>query len=205
VNVDISGFFPNTRFPLVARAIESALPKFLSPETRRLVTDICCHGGVLPTGAPTSPAIANLVLLRADRAISVVSDRKAINYTRYADDLTFSGNDPVNILPFVREVLAGLGYELDKKKTNIFRKGRRQVVTGLVVNDKVSVPRLMRRKLRAAVQRAANDDTDLTWHKAPMSLSELEGRIAFTAIAHREQALNLLVKLRATRGGKDGR
>lgn len=205
VNVDISGFFPNTRFPLVARAIESALPKFLSPETRRLVTDICCHGGVLPTGAPTSPAIANLVLLRADRAISVVSARKAINYTRYADDLTFSGNDPVNILPFVRDVLAGLGYELDKKKTNIFRKGRRQVVTGLVVNDKVSVPRLMRRKLRAAVYRAANDDTDLTWHKAPMSLSELEGRIAFTAIAHREQALNLLVKLRATRGGKDGR
>jgi len=200
--VDITGFFQNTRFPLVARAIENALPKYMSPETRRLVTDICCYDGVLPTGAPTSPAIANLVLLRADHSISKVAGRNQITYTRYADDLTFSGEDPLKILPFVSEVLDGLGYKLDKKKTNIFRKGRRQIVTGLVVNQKVSVPRLMRRKLRAAVHRATQKSVDLTWHKAPMTMAELEGRIAFTAIAHREEALRMLKALRDKKEAK---
>jgi retron-type reverse transcriptase len=203
VNVDISGFFSNTRFPLIARAIENALPKYLSIESRRLVTDICSYNGVLPTGAPTSPAIANLVLLRADRAIGKVAARHDITYTRYADDLTFSGEVPLSILPFVREVLNGLGYQLDQKKTNIFRKGRRQVVTGLVVNQKVSVPRLMRRKLRAAVHRATHTETELTWHKVPMNRAELEGRIAFTAIAHREEAKALFDKLRGKREKPD--
>ena len=139
-----------------------------------------------------------MVLLRADRAISKVATRNKITYTRYADDLTFSGENPLKILPFVREVLSGLGYQLDKKKTNIFRKGRRQVVTGLVVNEKVSVPRLVRRKLRAAVYRATHTEIGLTWHKAPMNRAELEGRIAFTAIAHREESKALFEKLRGT-------
>ena len=54
----------------------------------------------------------------------------------------------------------------------------------------------MRRKLRAAVHRATQTTDDLTWHKVPMTRAELEGRIAFTAIAHREEALGMLKTLR---------
>ena len=92
--------------------------------------------GGLPIGAPTSPAIANLVMLPVDRALAKVAARHGVAYTRYADDLTLSGDDPARLLPFLREVVGKLGYRLDPKKTNFFRRGRRQVVTGLVVNDK---------------------------------------------------------------------
>ncbi|MBM3611710.1 MAG: RNA-directed DNA polymerase, partial [Alphaproteobacteria bacterium] len=139
LNVDIEGFFPNTRFKLVRRAVERALPRRLSPEARRLVVDACSMGGGLPIGAPTSPAIANLVMLPVDRALAKVAARHGIAYTRYADDLTLSGDDPARMLPFLRELVGQLGYRLDPKKTNFFRRGRRQVVTGLVVNDRVSV------------------------------------------------------------------
>lgn len=201
LNVDIAGFFPSTRFWLIRRAVDVAMPKWASEVTRRFATDICACGGVLPIGAPTSPAIANIVLLSADKAIAKVAKTNKLSYTRYADDITLSGENPLHILPFVRDVLKGLGYEIDPRKTNIFRRGRRQVVTGLVVNDKVSVPRSVRKRLRAAVHRATKDEgtENLTWHKCSMSIQELEGRIAFTGVAHPVEAAGLAQKLRNRR------
>ena len=198
MNVDIAGFFPNTNFWLIRRAIDIAMPKWISEPTRRLATDICAFGGVLPIGAPTSPAIANIVLLPVDRAISRVAIRNKLSYTRYADDITLSGDDPTHILPFIRDVIKGLGYELDSKKTNIFRRGRRQIVTGLVVNDKVSVPRSVRKRLRAAIHRVGCEQSSerLTWHQRTMSIQELQGRIAFTGVAHPNEAADLAKKLR---------
>ena len=200
LNVDIAGFFPGTRFALVRHAVETAMPRWMSAEGRRLATDICCHGGGLPIGAPTSPCLANIIMRSADKAISKVAQRRRLAYTRYADDITLSGDDPAPVLPFVRQVLKGLGYELDPKKTNIFRRGRRQVVTGLVVNDKVSVPRVVRRRLRAAVHRATMEDKPpVTWHGREMAPQELEGRIAFIGVAHPEVAQALRNTLKAGR------
>ena len=95
----------------------------------RLLAVLCSFSGGLPTGAPTSPAIANQVLSRADRSIRKAAEAKNVCYTRYADDLTFSGDghEPVEILPFVEEVVGQLGYQLDPKKTNFFRKGQAPV------------------------------------------------------------------------------
>ena len=211
VNVDIEGFFPNTRFKLVRRAVERILPRRLSPEARRLVVDICTMGGGLPIGAPTSPAIANHVMLPVDRALAKVAARHGVAYTRYADDLTLSGDDPARLLPFLRQVVGQLGYRLDPKKTNFFRRGRRQVVTGLVVNDKVSVPRKLRRRLRAAVHRVATQGAaaELEWHGRPMHAGELAGRIAFAGVAHPDESRALAARLREglarkRRGGKAG-
>ncbi|MFM8678171.1 MAG: reverse transcriptase domain-containing protein [Alphaproteobacteria bacterium] len=198
LNVDIEGFFPNTRFKLVRRAVERALPRRLSPEARRLVVDACSMGGGLPIGAPTSPAIANLVMLPVDRALAKVAARHGIAYTRYADDLTLSGDDPARMLPFLRELVGQLGYRLDPKKTNFFRRGRRQVVTGLVVNERVSVPRKLRRRLRAAVHRVATQGAtaELEWHGRPMHAGELAGRIAFAGVAHPAESRALAARLR---------
>ena len=81
-----------------------------------------------------------------------MAGRAGVAYTRYADDLTFSGGDEaIGLLPFAREVVGGLGYRLDDAKTNLYRRGRRQLVTGLVVNEKPNLPRRARRRLRAAV------------------------------------------------------
>jgi retron-type reverse transcriptase len=201
VNVDIQGFFPNTGFKRLRRAVERALPPDLSPEARRLVVDICAMDGGLPTGAPTSPAIANLVMGPVDRALARVAARHGVAYTRYADDLTLSGDDPLPLLPFLRQAIGRLGYQLDPKKTNIFRRGRRQIVTGLVVNDKVSVPRRLRRRLRAAAHRVARDGAAaaLTWNRRPMNAGELAGHIAFIGVAHPEESRALAAALAAGR------
>lgn len=196
VNVDISGFFQNTSLAIVRSAIGKSVPKQMSQSARLLLFDICTRQGGLPTGAPTSPAIANIGLIHFDNAISKACDRHGITYTRYADDLTFSGQDPGKILPYVEEWLARFGYALDRKKTNFFRRGRRQVVTGLVVNDKVSVPRSMRRKLRAAVHNFnAKGCEVIHWHGKPMTLAELTGRIAFLNSIDTQKGQTLLAKL----------
>ena len=80
------------------------------------------------------------------------------------------------------------------KKTNIFRKGRRQCVTGLVVNQKVSVPRPIRKRLRAAVHNACMNKP-IHWHGKPMNIHELKGRLAFLNQAHHEEAKLLISKL----------
>jgi retron-type reverse transcriptase len=196
VNVDISGFFQNTSLTIVRSAIGKSVPKQMSQSARLLLFDICTRQGGLPTGAPTSPAIANIGLVHFDNAISKACDRHGITYTRYADDLTFSGGDPGKVLPYVEEWLARFGYALDRKKTNFFRRGRRQVVTGLVVNDKVSIPRSMRRKLRAAVHNFNAKGTEVIhWHGKPMSLAELTGRIAFLNSIDTQKGQALLAKL----------
>jgi retron-type reverse transcriptase len=180
LNVDISGFFQNTSLSIIRSAINRSLPLDASPSVRRLMFDLCSRAGGLPTGAPTSPAIANIGLIHFDYAINKACLKQAITYTRYADDLTFSGDDPGKILPYVEEWLERFGYKLDRKKTNFFRRGRRQVVTGLVVNDKVSVPRSTRRKLRAALHNLKAKGKDaIHWHGRPMQPSELQGRLAF--------------------------
>jgi retron-type reverse transcriptase len=196
VNVDISSFFPSTRYPLIFSACSLLAGGVLSEAACHVLADICSYGGGLPTGAPTSPALANLVLRSADTSIAKAARSNNITYTRYADDLTFSGeSNVVKILPFVSRVLGQIGYQLDAKKTNIFRRGRRQMVTGLVVNVKPNLPRRIRRRLRAAVHHAVNGKQP-TWQGGPMSKSGLLARLGHLALVQpvESAALRQLLK-----------
>jgi len=191
VNVDVQSFFPNTRFPLIRQACKTLADGRLSPMAQWLAAEICSYQGGLPTGAPTSPVIANIVLKSADRSIALACKKKSIQYTRYADDLTFSGSDDVvAMLPFVARVLDELGYKLAEKKTNIFRRGRRQVVTGLVVNDKPNMARALRRRLRSAVHRLAAGKI-AHWHGREMTEQSLRGRLAFLHMTQPAEASKL--------------
>jgi retron-type reverse transcriptase len=199
VNADIESFFPRTSHAHILRACRKLAGGMLSERAIRFVADLCSYGGGLPIGAPTSPAIGNIVLTPPDRAIDRAAKRFGIAYTRYADDLTFSGGgDCHRILPFVEKVLGGLGYELKRKKINLFRKGRRQVVTGLVVNEKPNLPRRIRRRLRAAVHHRTNG-REPHWHRRPMSDEELFGRLAVLNPVQPEEALRLRSALKRAR------
>jgi hypothetical protein len=178
VNADIDKFFDSTGYGLIVSAAGQLCDGRLSTHARMCVADVCSFAGVLPTGAPTSPAIGNIILTPVDRALTTVCERKGIAYTRYADDLTFSGDgDTKRVLPFVRKVLADFGYSLADKKTHLYRRGRQQVVTGLVVNEKVNCPRAFRRCLRAAVDHFCKGQTPW-WHGKPMERRQLVGRIS---------------------------
>lgn len=204
VNVDIESFFPNTCYENIFGACAFLLNGELSQGARHVVADICSYSGGLPTGAPTSPAVANLVLRSADTSIAKAAVKNGITYTRYADDLTFSGESNVlQLLPFVEKVLSQLGYRLDPKKTNIFRRGRRQMVTGLVVNEKPNLPRRLRRRLRAAVHTQTMGG-DPHWHGRTISLEQLMGRLAFLHLVQPEESQALKRKLRGMGGSEKG-
>lgn len=188
VNVDIQSFFPNTSYPLILKACSQLFDGDLSPAARFVLADICSYAGGLPMGAPTSPAIANIVLKSADQSIATVCEKYGIQYTRYADDLTFSSNaHPVKIIPFIEKVLGQIGFKLDPKKTNIFRRGRRQMVTGLVVNEKPNIPRRLRKRLRAAVHKKSLGET-IHWHDKPMSEESLMGHLNWLQSVQPEEA-----------------
>lgn len=201
VNLDIRGFFPSTPLRLIQRAVRRAVGERLSIPVVYLLADICAYGGALPTGAPTSPWLANVVLAGADKALAKVAAAAGLQYTRYADDLTFSGGDgAVGMIRFAERVLGGLGYELDPKKINIFRRGRRQVVTGLVVNERVNLPRQVRRRIRAAVH-AVKVGREPLWHGRPVSLEAVRGALGWWHQIHPEQVAGLMEQFRAARGG----
>lgn len=178
VNVDITSFFDSTSYTRILSACRQAAGGQLSARAYFLLADLCSYHGHLPTGAPTSPTLANIILSPVDRALTTVAAKHDIAYTRYADDLTFSGGDNVpRLLPFAQRLLGELGYQLDPNKTNLFRRGRRQIVTGLVVNDKPNLPRRLRRRLRAAVHWRTHGKTP-HWHGRDMSDVALTGRLA---------------------------
>jgi RNA-directed DNA polymerase len=123
---------------------------------------LCTNRGYLPQGAPTSPRLSNLVNYGLDARLAGLAARHGAAYTRYADDMTFSF--PLDDRTAIRAVIRGTkailkehGYALHMKhKLHIRRRHQQQVVTGLVVNDAVRLPRRTRRWLRAVEHRAAN-------------------------------------------------
>ncbi|HZI18673.1 MAG TPA: reverse transcriptase family protein [Pyrinomonadaceae bacterium] len=138
-------------------------------EAASLLARICTHRGSLPQGAPTSPRLSNLVNFRLDSRLAALARRFGADYTRYADDLTFSFAEDSSaayrvVLSAVRKIVAEEGYRLHtRKKLRVSRRHRRQTVTGLVVNVRASLPRETRRWLRAVEHRARTGrETTLT-------------------------------------------
>jgi RNA-directed DNA polymerase len=123
-----------------------------SKQVSGLITCLCCLDRALPQGAPTSPALSNLIFLRADARIAGFTNKHGIRYTRYADDLSFSGEfNEGMVIKFIESVLKDEELEINSKKTRLMHRHQRQEVTGVVVNNKLQAPRGVRRKLRQEV------------------------------------------------------
>ncbi len=117
-----------------------------------LLSKLCTLNGFLPQGASTSACLSNLILFDFDKSISLYCLDKKIRYTRYADDLTFSGSfNHEALLNFVSYKLKFLGLEINQNKTRLLRKNQAQIITGIVVNEKSQVPRDYRKKIRLQV------------------------------------------------------
>ena len=199
--LDIKSFFPSTRYGLIVKALRRASNEKLSKGALHLLADLCAYGGGLPVGAPSSPALGNIVLSRFDEVVSDRASSMGVCYTRYADDLTFSGGDEaVRMLGFSKGMLRKLGYETDTKKELIQRSGRRQVVTGLVVNAKASMPRRTRKKLRAAIHRLARKEQP-EWHGKPTDERKIVGLLAYLHMVNPQHAAPLKSRLQGRKAG----
>ena len=147
LKLDILHFFDSIRYSTVK---DTVFPEEIYAEPLRiLLTMLCYHKDALPQGAPSSPAITNIILYEFDELIGQWCRERGIAYTRYCDDMTFSGSfAPTEVIRFVRQELKKLGFLLNEQKTKIQRPGQQQTVTGIVVNEKLSIPADYRRKLR---------------------------------------------------------
>lgn len=143
----------------------------------------------LPQGAPTSPMLANAIASRLDRRLSGLARSLGLSYTRYADDLCFSGDDPTHIASLMRlasQIIADEGFEVAAAKTRVQRRGQRQQVTGVVVNQTPGAPRARRRRLRAAIHRYAQ--ACARGEDDPTRRRQLEGELAYIHMINPAQA-----------------
>lgn len=139
----------------------------------------------LPQGAPTSPALANLRAYRLDCRLAALAGRLGARYTRYADDLAFSGdatfpNGQGAFLALVARIAREEGFALNARKTRVMRRGARQRITGLVVNQHINVARESYDRLKATLHnclRHGPADQNRTGHRN--FRAHLDGRIAW--------------------------
>lgn len=145
LSMDIKDFFPSTKISKV----KEILTRFYPNQLKNL--PLLTYLNHIPQGAPTSPYIANFALYDFDQKLSIYCESIDACYTRYADDITISFDSaPVkDILNFVNTNLNKEDYYLSFKKTHLAHKSKRQKVTGIVVNEKLSIPYEIRNNIRA--------------------------------------------------------
>ncbi len=150
----------------------------------------------LPQGAPSSPAVANLIARRLDRRLGALAELLGVNYTRYADDLAFSGPATVplhRLLPGARRIVTDEGFRLREDKTRIAAAHQRQRLAGLVVNVTPAVPRADYDALRAELHNCLRTGPAEQNHAGhPDYRAHLRGRIAWIAATHPARGTRLL-------------
>jgi hypothetical protein len=157
----------------------------------------------LPQGAPTSPAVTNLICLRLDRRLSGLAAKLGFTYTRYADDMTFSASGEAarltgTLLKAVGEIVAAEGFTVHPDKTRIMRRHRRQEVTGLTVNERVGVPRDTLRRFRALLHGIEKTGPDgKAWGRGGNVLQAARGFAQFVAMVDGEAGKALVAKVDA--------
>lgn len=165
LSLDLENFFPSINFGRV-RGLFLAYPFHFSPTIATVLAQICCFDNQLPQGAPTSPIISNMICSRLDGDMQKLASRRHCIYSRYADDITFSTSEKkfpsslaiIDNRDISAEIILGdelekiitqNGFRVNYGKTRLHNKKKRLEVTGLIVNDKVNVPRKYVRQIRA--------------------------------------------------------
>jgi hypothetical protein len=146
-----------------------------------------------PQGAPTSPGLSNALLVKLDRRLAGLARRYGFDYTRYADDLTFSGADIASahaLRLLAARVVKEEGFAINQRKTRVMRSGSCQTVAGVVVNDVLGLSRQVRRRLRAAIHQFAQTRT--AGDSDPALLARLDGKVAYVSMLNVEQARQLV-------------
>lgn len=148
LKLDIIDFFDNIDFMNVYKSCFYNFPKSIGI----LLTTLCTYYGFLPQGAPTSAYISNLVMREIDYKIGLFCKELNINYTRYSDDMTFSGDfNPNIVIRKVRKLLYKLNLKINNKKIKVIYNYHSQSVTGIIVNEKMQANSKYRSKIRQEI------------------------------------------------------
>lgn len=143
LSMDLKDFFPSVKTDFVKILFEK-----LNIDEKYV--DYVTYNGGLPQGSPCSPVISNLFCYDLDVELCILAKNNGLNYTRYADDLTFSGKVlPKGFINSVKNTVSKYSLIVHPNKTKIMYQNQRQIVTGVIVNEKLNMPVEKRKKMRA--------------------------------------------------------
>lgn len=150
LKLDLENFFDNISFIDV---YNTCFPIEYYPKSiGMLLTYLVTYEDHLTQGSPTSAYISNLVMRDFDEQLGNYCSILNVSYTRYSDDMTFSGNfTPSDIIKKVNELLKNTNLTLNKDKIHIITKNNKQLVTGVIVNKKLSIDITYRKKIRQEI------------------------------------------------------
>ncbi len=147
LRIDLEDFFPS----IGASTVETSLQaQGYEDEAAELAVSIVTIAGKLPIGISTSPFLSNLAFLGTDYLLSEYARSECLSFTRYVDDLTFSGEVTDRHLADISRILDDAGWSVNTHKTAFMRRGGPQYVTGLYVGEanKPRIPRKIKRRMR---------------------------------------------------------
>lgn len=221
INFDLENFFPTITYPRIkgvfqalgyGEAVATVLALVCTaPDFDEVTLDgqtyfIATGERYLPQGAPTSPALTNILCRRLDKRLAALAESAGdVLYTRYADDLTFSvrGAAAEKLPKFFREVrniVTHEGLVVNEKKTRILRRGRQQEVTGIVVNDKLSLDRETLHRFRAVLYQIEKEGPEgKRWGQAKDLFSALLGYANFVQMVDAEKGAKFKAKVQMLR------
>ena len=219
INIDLKDFFPTINYKRIkgmfanmgySEQIATVLALLCSePEVDEVMMDgelFYVHKGLrfLPQGAPTSPAISNIICWKMDKRMEGIARKLDFTYTRYADDMSFSASGEEaeknmgKLLFVVKKIIAEEGFEIHPDKLRIMRKGSRKEVTGIVVNEGMSVNRKKLRQFRALLYQIEKEGPKgKTWgnNKGANLYNSIKGYANFVAMVHPEKGAKFLEKV----------
>ncbi|MBC9928765.1 reverse transcriptase family protein [Chitinophaga qingshengii] len=218
INIDLRDFFPSVAYKRVkglfcklgyAEQVATILGLICTePEVDEILLDnrkyyVAKTERHLPQGAPTSPAITNLICFKLDRRFEGLAAKYGYAYTRYADDMTFSAKEDVadkagQMLWAIKQVVKEEGFTIHPDKLKVMRRGDKREVTGIVVNEKLSLDRETLRKFRALLHQISKTGlAGKSWGKSKNIISSLEGFANYVYMVKPEQGAKLKATLAA--------
>ena len=147
LKMDLANFFPSIPINWVINFFQK---QGYANNVSFYLATICCYDGFLAQGAATSPYLSNLLLVKLDERISKLCSKYHLQYTRYADDLTFSGDYiPSDFSETIEEIIDSYGLKVNIEKTALLIECKKKIVTGISVSGpEIKVPREFKRKLK---------------------------------------------------------
>ncbi len=184
INIDLKDFFDSFHFGRICGFFEKNQNFLVSHEVAIILAQLTCYQGKLPQGAPTSPIITNLICQIFDNRILKIAKKYHLDYTRYADDLSFSTNDKKLLSKwdlFYTELsneIERAGFKINTSKTSIAYRDSRQMVTGLITNKKLGVDRRYYKQVRAMADSLYKTGS-YNINGTEGTIGQLEGKFSF--------------------------
>ena len=147
LKIDLKDFFPSISFNRIIYFFRSI---GYANNVSYYLARLCTYSDYLPQGAPTSPILSNIIARKLDNRLFKLSQNFGLKYSRYADDIVFSGRKiPVKFIEYINAIIHDEGFEINNKKTKLYRNGNKKIITGIVVDSEtIKIPREYKRELK---------------------------------------------------------